>query len=162
MEEDPHKFLRVADNVRLGEDVRFYGYCNAYDCDIGDGSRIGPFVEIQNNVVIGKRVKLQSHSFVCSNVTIDDEVFVGHGVMFINDRFPRSTKMDGELKGDEDWKCEPTQVKRRASIGSNATILCGLTIGENAVVGAGSVVTEDVPDNAVVAGNPARFLRFID
>lgn len=153
---------RVAPDVKLGRNVRIAPFTNLYGCEIGDDSRIGPFVEIQKGVRIGRRVKIQSHSFVCEGVHIADEVFVGHGVMFINDRFPRATRDDGGLQGDGDWVCDVTQVERRASIGSNATILCGVRIGPEAMVGAGSVVTADVPARAVVAGNPARVLRYLD
>jgi UDP-2-acetamido-3-amino-2,3-dideoxy-glucuronate N-acetyltransferase len=149
-------FLRIADNVKLGRNVRFTGFANLYGCEIGDDCMIGPFVEIQSDVVVGARVKIQSHSFICSGVTIRDEAFIGHGVMFINDRWPRATNAAGAAKGAGDWTLEPTVIGRRAAIGSNATILCGVTIGDNAVVGAGSVVTRDVPAGAVVAGNPAR------
>jgi acetyltransferase-like isoleucine patch superfamily enzyme len=145
--------------VALGRDVRIADFVNIYGCRIGDETRVGPFVEIQANVVIGRRCKIQSHSFICEAVTLEDEVFVGHGVMFINDRFPRATTDAGAPKGDGDWTCEATVVQRRASIGSNATILCGITIGEAAVVGAGAVVTSDVPAKAVVVGNPAREIR---
>lgn len=155
-------FNRISPDVRLGEDVKIYAFVNLYGCEIGDESKIGTFVEIQSGVKIGKRVKVSSHTFICEGVQIEDEVFVGHNVSFINDRFPRSTRPDGELKTGEDWSMEPTRVKRRASIGTSATILCGVTIGENAIVGAGSVVTRDVPDNAIVIGNPARFLRWVD
>lgn len=154
--------VRIADSVVLGEDVRFYGFANLYGCTLGDEVRVGPFVEIQSDVTIGNRVKVQSHSFICSGVAIEDEVFVGHGVMFTNDRFPRSTNEDGGLKGGADWSMERTRIRRRASIGSNATILCGVTVGENAVIGAGSVVTKDVPERAVVAGNPAKVIRILD
>jgi acetyltransferase-like isoleucine patch superfamily enzyme len=151
--------VRIAPSVKLGKNVRIICFANLYGCEIGDESFVGPFVEIQSDVKVGKRVKIQSHSFICSGVTIGDEAFIGHGVMFTNDRFPRATNDDGSLKGGQDWTCEPTLVGRRASIGSNATILCGVTIGEDAVVGAGAVVTKNVPARAVVAGNPARILR---
>jgi acetyltransferase-like isoleucine patch superfamily enzyme len=154
--------MNFAPDVRLGNQVRLYGFANLYGCEIGDESMIGPFVEIQRGARIGRYVKVQSHTFICSGVEIADEVFIGHGVMFINDRFPRSTTDDGQLKGAADWTCERTVVGRRAAIGSNATILCGVTIGEEAVVGAGSVVTRDVPARTIVAGNPARVLRRLD
>lgn len=154
--------LRISPDVRLGRDVKIYAFVNLYGCEIGDESKIGTFVEIQKGAKIGKRVKVSSHSFICEGVTIEDEVFIGHGVMFINDRYPRATTEDGATQSEADWKLEQTLVKRRASIGSNATILCGVTIGENAVVGAGSVVTKDVPDRTVVAGNPARVLRRLE
>jgi len=150
------EFSRIAPDVKLGKDVRIYSFVNLYGCEIGDESRIGTFVEIQKGARIGKRVKLSSHSFVCEGVTIEDEVFIGHGVMFTNDKYPRSTTEAGSLQSEADWVCTPTVVKKRASIGSNATILCGVTIGEGAMVGAGSVVTHDVPPGAVVAGNPAH------
>lgn len=153
--------IRIAPDVRLGREVKIYAFVNLYGCEIGDESRIGTFVEIQKGARIGKRVKVSSHSFICEGVTIEDEVFIGHGVMFINDRYPRSTNPDGSLQSDADWKLETTTIKKRASIGSNATILCGVTVGEGAVIGAGSVVTRDVPAHTVVAGNPARFLRSI-
>ncbi len=152
-------FVRIAPDVKLGQDVRIYAFVNLYGCEIGDESKIGTFVEIQKGAAIGRRVKVSSHSFICEGVTIEDEVFIGHGVMFINDRYPRATTGDGELQADADWVCIPTLVKRRASIGSNATIMCGVTIGEGAMVGAGSVVTHNVPDGAVVAGVPARVLE---
>lgn len=154
--------VRVADDVKLGKNVRLIGFCNLYGCEIGDETMIGAFVEVQCDVKIGRRVKVQSHTFICSGVTIDDEVFVGHGVMFINDRFPRSTTEDGKIKRDGDWECVPTFVGRRAAIGSNSTIMCGIKIGEEAIIGAGSVVTKDVPPRAIVAGNPARVLRYIE
>jgi acetyltransferase-like isoleucine patch superfamily enzyme len=156
------EFCRIAPDVRLGRDVKIYAFVNLYGCEIGDESKIGTFVEIQRGARIGRRVKVSSHTFICEGVTIEDEVFIGHNVSFINDRYPRSTNVDGSLQTDADWKLETTRVKRRASIGTGSTILCGLTIGENAIVGAGSVVTRDVPDNAVVAGNPARFLRWVE
>lgn len=151
----------IADSVKLGRDVKIYDYVNLYGCEIGDESRIGTFVEIQKNARIGRRCKISSHTFICEGVTIEDEVFIGHGVMFINDTYPRATAADGKLQTEKDWVVEPTLVKRGASIGSGATILARVTIGENAIVGAGSVVTRDVPPNTIVAGNPARVLRKI-
>lgn len=152
-------FLRVAPDVKLGRDVRLYAFVNLYGCEIGDESKVGTFVEIQKGVKVGRRVKVSSHSFICEGVTIEDEVFIGHGVKFINDKYPRATTAEGELQSEADWECIPTLVKRGASIGSNATIMCGVTIGERAMVGAGSVVTHDVPDGAIVAGVPARMLE---
>jgi len=149
----------IADNVKLGKNVGLQDFINLYGCEIDDDSRVGPFVEIQKNAFIGKRCKIQSHTFICEGVTIEDDAFVGHGVMFINDKYPQSTNEDGGLQTEEDWQVIPTVVKKRASIGSNATILCGVTIGEGAVIGAGSVVTKDVLPGAVVAGNPARTIR---
>jgi UDP-2-acetamido-3-amino-2,3-dideoxy-glucuronate N-acetyltransferase len=156
------EFSRIADDVVLGKNVKIFAVVNLYGCEIGDDSRIGTFVEIQKQAVIGKRVKVQSHTFICSGVVIEDEVFIGHGVMFINDLFPRATRDDGGLQGEEDWTCVPTRIGRRASIGSNATILCGVTIGAGALIGAGAVVTKDVPSYAVVAGNPARIVRYLN
>jgi len=153
------EFARIAPDVILGKDVRIYAFVNLYGCEIGDDSKIGTFVEIQKGARIGKRVKVSSHSFICEGVTIEDEVFIGHGVMFINDKYPRSTTTEGQLQTEADWVCVPTLINKGASIGSNATILCGVTIGERAIVGAGSVVTHDVPPGAVVAGNPARIIR---
>ena len=153
------EFVRIAPDVKLGKDVRVYAFVNLYGCEVGDESRIGTFVEIQKGAYIGKRVKVSSHTFICEGVTIEDEVFIGHGVMFINDKYPRATTDDGTSQTEADWVCTPTLVKRHASIGSNATILCGVTIGEDAMVGAGSVVTHDVPPGALVAGNPARIIR---
>lgn len=150
---------KIAPNVVLGNGVVLNDFINLYGCSIGDGTKIGPFVEVQRNALIGKNCKIQSHSFICEGVTIEDEVFVGHGVMFINDRYPRATAEGGRLLADADWVVVPTVVKSRAAIGSNATILCGITIGEGAVIGAGSVVTRDVPANTIVAGNPARVIR---
>jgi len=152
-------FQKIAPDVKLGERVKIFSFTNLYGCEIGDDVKIGTFVEIQKGARIGNRCKVSSHSFICEGVTLEDEVFIGHGVMFINDRFPRATTPSGHLQTEADWKCIPTVVKRGASIGSNATILCGLEIGEGATVGAGSVVTKDVPAGAVVAGNPARVLR---
>ena len=156
------EFARIAPDVKLGKDVKIYAFVNLYGCEIGDETKIGTFVEIQKGARIGKRVKLSSHSFVCEGVTIEDEVFIGHGVMFINDKYPHATTETGSLQSEADWVCTPTLVKKRASIGSNATILCGVTIGEGAMVGAGSVVTHDVPAGAVVAGVPARPVRIKD
>lgn len=155
------EFVSIAPDVKLGNDVKIYKFVNLYGCTIGDESKIGAFVEIQKGVTIGCRVKVSSHSFICEGVTIEDEVFIGHGVMFINDLYPRSTTDEGGLQSEADWCVVPTTVKKRASIGSNATILCGVTIGEGAIIGAGSVVTKDVPANTIVAGNPARILRKI-
>lgn len=149
----------IAPDVTLGERVKICAFTNLYGCEIGDDAKIGTFVEIQKGARVGSRCKISSHSFLCEGVTLEEEVFVGHGVIFINDRFPQATTADGKLQTEEDWACVPTIVKRRASIGSGATILCGLTIGEGATIGAGSVVTKDVPAGAVVAGNPARPLR---
>jgi acetyltransferase-like isoleucine patch superfamily enzyme len=152
-------FKRIAPDVKLGQGVKIFAFVNLYGCEIGDESKIGTFVEIQRGARIGRRVKVSSHTFICEGVTIEDEVFIGHNVSFINDKYPRSTNEDGSVQTDADWKLETTLVKRRASIGTSSTILSGVTIGENAIVGAGSVVTHDVPDNAIVAGNPARLLR---
>jgi len=152
-------FQRIAPDVKLGLRVKIYAFTNLYGCEIGDDSKIGTFVEIQKRAKIGKRCKVSSHTFICEGVSLEDEVFIGHGVTFINDRYPRATNADGSVQTDADWSCLETVVKRGASIGSGATVLCGLTIGEGATVGAGSVVTKDVPPGAVVAGNPARVLR---
>ena len=151
----------IAPDVKMGKGVRIFNFVNLYGCEIGDESKIGAFVEIQKGARIGQRCKISSHTFICEGVTIEDEVFVGHGVTFINDRHPRSTNDGGGLKTESDWKCVPTVVKRGASIGSGATLLCGITIGERAIVGAGSLVTKDVPPGTIVAGNPARLLRRI-
>lgn len=156
------KYQLIAPDVKLGKNVKIYGYVNLYGCEIGDNTKIGAFVEIQKGVKIGKSCKISSHSFICEGVTIEDEVFIGHHVVFINDKYPRATNERGELQTEEDWSVQPTLVRRRASIGSGAVILCNITIGENAIVGAGSVVTKDVPPNAVVAGNPARVMRSIN
>jgi len=156
------EFARIAPDVKLGQDVKIYAFVNLYGCEIGDDTKIGTFVEIQKGARIGNRVKVSSHSFICEGVTIEDEVFIGHGVMFINDKYPRATTGAGQLQTEADWLCTPTLIKRGSSIGSNATILCGVTVGENAIVGAGSVVTHDVPPGAVVAGSPARIIRTIE
>jgi UDP-2-acetamido-3-amino-2,3-dideoxy-glucuronate N-acetyltransferase len=150
---------QIAANVKLGEGVRIFGFTNLYGCEIGDDSKIGTFVEIQKGAKIGRRCKISSHSFICEGVTLEDEVFIGHGVIFTNDLFPRATTANGSLQTESDWKCIPTLVKRGASIGSGATLLCGITIGERALVGAGSVVTKDVPADTIVAGNPARVIK---
>lgn len=154
-------YIRIAPDVKLGRDVRICAFVNLYGCEIGDESKIGAFAEIQKGARIGKRVKVSSHAFICEGVTIEDEVFIGHGVVFINDKYPQATTAEGALQTETDWLVVPTLVKRRASIGSNATILCGVTIGEGAIVGAGSVVTKDVPPYTIVAGNPARVIRQI-
>lgn len=156
---DTEKFLAVAPDVKLGRDVRLARFINLYGCSVGDESKIGAFVEIQKNATIGRRCKISSHTFICEGVTIEDHVFVGHGVTFINDSYPRATTADGELQTEKDWTVEPTRVRTGASIGSGATILCNVEIGEHAIVGAGSVVTRDVPAHAIVAGNPARVIR---
>jgi UDP-2-acetamido-3-amino-2,3-dideoxy-glucuronate N-acetyltransferase len=150
---------KIAPDVKLGKNVKIYDFVNLYGCEIGDNSKIGTFVEIQKGARIGANCKISSHTFICEGVTIEDGVFIGHNVTFINDRYPRATRADGGLQTESDWSCIPTVVKRGASIGSSATILCGVTIGEGAIVGAGSVVTKDVAAGAVVAGNPARAIR---
>jgi acetyltransferase-like isoleucine patch superfamily enzyme len=155
-------YLCISDDVILGDNVKLSKFINLYGCRIGDNVKIGAFVEVQRNVTIGRNCKISSHTFICEGVTIEDDVFVGHNVTFINDTYPRATASDGRLQTEEDWKVEPTLVRKGASIGSGATILCNLTIGENAIVGAGSVVTRDVPPRAMVAGNPARTLRYIE
>jgi UDP-2-acetamido-3-amino-2,3-dideoxy-glucuronate N-acetyltransferase len=152
----------ITKDVKIGMDVVLNDYINLYGCIIGDGTKLGTFVEIQKNAHVGRYCKISSHTFICEGVTIEDEVFIGHGVMFINDRFPRATATPGKLQTEDDWDVTPTVVQRGASIGSNATILCGVTIGENAVVGAGSVVTRNVPARTVVAGNPARIIRTVE
>jgi UDP-2-acetamido-3-amino-2,3-dideoxy-glucuronate N-acetyltransferase len=152
-------YCRIAPDVKLGRNVRIYAFVNLYGCEIGDETRIGTFVEIQKGARIGDNCKISSHTFICEGVTIESSVFVGHRVTFINDRYPRATNETGELQTEADWVCQQTLVKRGASIGSGATLLGGITIGENAIVGAGSVVTKDVPPNTVVAGNPARILK---
>ena len=159
MNGQPPDYKRISPDVRLGRDVRIFAFVNLYGCEIGDETKIGTFVEIQKGARIGARCKISSHTFICEGVTIESEVFIGHGVTFINDRYPRATSAFGELKTEDDWDCQNTLVKRGASIGSGATLLGGITIGENAIVGAGSVVTKDVPPNTTVAGNPARTLK---
>ena len=152
-------YCRIAPDVKLGRNVVFHAFVNLYGCTIGDNTRIGTFVEIQKNAHIGRNVKVSSHTFICEGVTIEDDVFVGHNVSFINDKYPRATAGNGQLQTEADWRVVTTRVKRGASIGTSATILCGVTIGENAIIGAGSVVTKDVPDNAIVAGVPARVVN---
>jgi acetyltransferase-like isoleucine patch superfamily enzyme len=152
----------IAPDVKLGQNVKLSRFINLYGCEIGDESKIGAFVEIQKNASVGERCKISSHTFICEGVTIEDNVFIGHGVMFINDSFPRATAADGNLQTEADWKVERTVVKKGASVGSGATILSNVSIGENAIVGAGSVVTKDVPPSSIVVGNPARVLRYID
>jgi len=152
-------YVQIAPNVKLGRNVRLFGFANLYGCELGDDVKVGPFVEIQKGVKIGNRCKISSHSFLCEGVTLEDDVFIGHNVTFTNDRFPRATSGNGQLQTEADWNCLPTLVKRGASIGSGVTLLCGITIGENALIGAGSVVIRDVPPDTVVAGNPARTIR---
>ncbi len=152
---------QIIKDVKLGKNVKIFGFVNLYGCEIGDNTKIGTFVEIQKNAKIGKNCKISTHTFICEGVTIEDNVFVGHNVTFINDKYPRATNPDGSMQTEADWKVVPTLVKKGASIGSSATILCGVTIGENAIVGAGSVVTKDVPDNAIVAGVPAKVIKML-
>lgn len=153
------QFLCIADDVILGKNVRLSKFINLYGCSIGDNTKIGAFVEIQKNAAVGKNCKISSHTFICEGVTIGDNVFVGHGVTFTNDSYPRATNPDGALQTDSDWKVEPTIVKKGASIGSGVTVLSNVTIGENAIIGAGSVITKDVPPDAIAAGNPAKVIR---
>ena len=157
-----NEFNSIAPSVKLGKDVRLSTFINMYGCEIGDETKVGAFVEIQKNARVGKRCKISSHTFICEGVEIEDNVFVGHSVTFINDSYPRATTAEGELQTEADWKVEVTRVCKGASIGSGSTILSNVTIGENAIIGAGSVVTKDVPPNAIVAGNPAKFLRFVE
>jgi acetyltransferase-like isoleucine patch superfamily enzyme len=152
-------YLCIAPDVRLGANVKLSKFINLYGCSIGDNTKVGAFVEIQRNASVGRNCKISSHTFICEGVTIEDEVFVGHNVTFINDRYPRATTADGRLQTEQDWALETTRVKKGASIGSGATILSNVTIGERAIVGAGSVVTKDVPADAIVAGNPAKLMR---
>ena len=156
------EFSRIAPDVRLGEGVRIFAFVNLYGCTVGDNSKIGAFVEIQKGAELGRNVKVSSHTFICEGVKIEDDVFIGHNVSFINDKYPRSTNANGSLQDESDWKVVPTTVKRGASIGTGSTILCGVTIGEAAIIGAGSVVTRDVLPYTVVAGNPARFLKIVE
>jgi acetyltransferase-like isoleucine patch superfamily enzyme len=156
------KYMCISDDVELGENVKLTNFINLYGCSIGDNTKIGVFVEVQKNAKIGKNCKIQSHTFICEGVTLEDNVFVGHGVTFINDKYPQATNAEGVLQTEKDWKVEPTIVKKGASIGSGATILGDITIGEDSIVGAGSVVTGDVLPNSVVAGNPARLIRTRD
>lgn len=156
-----YEFCSIAPSVKLGQSVKLSKFINLYGCEIGDETKIGAFVEIQKNANVGRRCKISSHTFVCEGVTIEDNVFIGHGVTFVNDSYPRATTPDGEIQTEKDWRVERTLVKRGASIGSGSTILSNLVIGENAIVGAGSVVTRDVPANVIVAGNPAKVLRSI-
>lgn len=155
------KFVAIAPDVKLGQGVKIAEFVNLYGCTVEEGTRIGTFVEIQKNASVGKNCKIQSHTFICEGVTLEDNVFIGHSVTFINDKYPRATTAGGELQSEADWKVEPTVVQKGASIGSGSTILGNITIGENAIVGAGSLVTRDVPPNTIVAGNPAKILRKI-
>ena len=156
------KHCLIAPDVKLGKNVKIFSFVNLYGCEIGDNTKLGTFVEVQKNATIGRNCKISSHTFICEGVMIGDNVFIGHNVTFINDPYPRSTTKAGKLQTEEDWICVPTHVQNGASIGSGATLLCGISIGENSIVGAGSVVTEDVPADTIVAGNPARILRKID
>lgn len=156
-----NEYCAITPNVKLGKDVKLSKFINLYGCEIGDETKIGAFVEIQKNSTVGKRCKISSHTFICEGVTIEDNVFIGHGVMFINDTYPRATT-NGALQTEADWKVERTVIKKGASIGTGVTILANVTVGENSIVGAGSVVTKDVPPNSIVAGNPAKFLRQVD
>ncbi len=155
------KYQSIAPDVKLGKDVRVFDFVNMYGCEIGDGSKVGAFVEIQKGVKVGKNVKISTHTFICEGVTIEDDVFIGHNVSFINDKYPRSTNEDGSLQTEADWKVVPTVIKKGASIGTSTTILCGVTVGEGAIVGAGSVVTKDIPPRVIAAGVPARVRRQI-
>ena len=152
----------IAADVKLGKDVSIYDFVNLYGCEVGDHTKIGTFVEIQKGAKVGRNCKISSHTFICEGVTIEDNVFIGHNVTFINDLYPRAVREDGKLQTEDDWHCESTLVKRGASIGSSTTLLCGITVGENAIVGAGSIVTRDVAADTIVAGNPARILKKID
>lgn len=158
MEKD---FKCIADDVKLGAGAKVFQFTNLYGCTIGDNTKVGAFVEIQKNAFVGKNCKISSHSFVCEGVTIEDDVFIGHGVMFINDKYPRSTAQGGEMKTESDWKVEKTIIKKGASIGTNSVILSNVTVGENSIIGAGSVVTKNIPDNVIAAGNPCKVIRKI-
>jgi acetyltransferase-like isoleucine patch superfamily enzyme len=153
------RYCIISKDVKLGKDVKIYSFVNLYGCEIGDRTKIGTFVEIQKGVRIGKDCKISSHTFICEGVTIEDQIFIGHNVTFINDKYPKATNDDGSLQRGDDWQCVPTLIKKGASIGSSATILCGVTIGKNSIVGAGSVVTKDVPDNVIIAGVPAKIIK---
>ena len=159
MSPDTPSLKRIAPDVTLGKDVKIYDFVNLYGCEIGDNSKIGTFVEIQKGSSIGKNCKISSHTFICEGVTVEDDVFIGHGVTFINDKYPRATNTTGGLQTEDDWVCIPTKIKKGASIGSGSTLLCGITVGQNAIIGAGSVVIGDVPANTIVAGNPAKLIR---
>ena len=156
-----NEFVCVSDDVKLGKNVRLSRFINLYGCSVGDNTKIGAFVEVQKKAKVGKNCKISSHTFICEGVTIEDNVFIGHNVTFINDKYPRATNGEGELQTDADWRVEPTLVRKGASVGSGATILGNVTIGENAIIGAGSLVTKDVPPNAIAAGNPAKIIRIL-
>ncbi len=158
---DASPLRKIAPDVKLGKGTKVYDFTNLYGCEVGDNSKVGTFVEIQKGVKIGNNCKISSHSFICEGVTIEDNVFIGHNVTFINDRFPRAANADGSLQTEDDWECLPTWIKKGASLGSSVTVLAGITIGENAIVGAGSMVTKDVPPNTIVAGHPAKILRTV-
>ena len=153
------RYCIISKDVKLGKDVKIYSFVNLYGCEIGDRTKIGTFVEIQKGVRIGKDCKISSHTFICEGVTIEDQIFIGHNVTFINDKYPKATNDDGSLQRGDDWQCVPTLIKKGASIGSSVTILCGVIIGKNSIVGAGSVVTKDVPDNVIIAGVPAKIIK---
>ncbi len=155
-------FRKIADDVKLGDNVKIFQFTNLYGCEIGDNSKVGAFVEIQKNAKIGKNCKISSHSFICEGVTIEDNVFIGHAVKFINDKYPRSTTNDGKLQTEDDWTVEKTLIKKGASIGTGSVILSNITIGENSIIGAGSVVTKNIPDNVIAYGNPCKVIRKIE
>jgi len=162
MKDETTAMRKIAPDVKLGKNVKIHDFVNLYGCEIGDNTKVGTFVEIQKGARIGNNCKISSHTFICEGVTIEDNVFIGHNVTFINDLYPKATTQDGRLQTEEDWDCVPTLVKKGASIGSSSTVLCGITVGGNAIIGAGSVVIKDVPPNTIVAGNPARILRKIN